>query len=307
MAAVRSLGALGIFLAAVTVSWGQAAPAAVPASYPLLPLVALSAAGSSITMSDGSYGPALTISLPSDFQISRYPVTNSEFALFVADGGYGTRSYWTANGWAWKGARTQPAFTPPRAFAGEMQPAVGVTWYEAVAFCNWLSAKEGLAPAYGDTGRAVLGASGYRLPTEVEYEYAAARGGPDDAERIYPWGNDAHPQYAVSSVPPGNASATEDVTSRSPTGDTPQGVADMSGNVWEWCSDNFQGDAEITASVDRYYFVSDARAERFSLHGGSWVISFAGGLHTRFRSFSSEPGALLDSVGFRVVRRQPGS
>jgi formylglycine-generating enzyme required for sulfatase activity len=253
-------------------------------------------------MGDGAFGPHVSENLSYDFNMSKYPVTNAQFAQFIADGGYTTRSYWTASGWTWKRSRTEPQYWKSRAFSGPDQPVVGVSWYEAVAFCNWLSAREGLTPAYDDTGRARLDATGYRLPTEVEWEYAAARGAPDQAERVYPWGDAAEPQNAVSGVPPSEATATEKVGSRSPQGDTPQGLADMSGNVWEWCSDNFQGDAEVNAATDRYYFVSDSPAERFSLHGGSWVISFMAGLRARFRSFSSEPGALYNGVGFRVVR-----
>ncbi len=298
-----ALVALSVFMLASLGLWGQAAaPAASPAS-PTLALIALKAAGASITLGDGTFGPKISESISYDFSMSKYPVTNGAFAQFIADNGYGTRSYWTAHGWAWKGSRTQPQFWASKAFEGSERPVVGVSWYEAVAFCNWLSAKEGLTPAYDDAGRAHLDASGYRLPTEVEWEYASAKGAPDQPERIYPWGDSPEAQNAVSSVPPSEATATEDVQSRSPHGDTPQGLADMSGNVWEWCSDNFQGDPEIASVADRYYFVSDSRGERFSLHGGSWVISFLGGLRTRFRNFSSEPDALYNVVGFRVVRR----
>ena len=285
-----------LFLGTVS-AWGQATTAADEG----IPLVALHAAGSSVSMGDGSFGPRVSEALSRDFSMSRYPITNEEFALFVQDGGYTTRDFWTANGWAWKGARTSPEFWKTGAFDGARQPVVGVSWYEAVAYCNWLSTKEGLAPAYDDAGRARLDASGYRLPTEVEWEYASARGSPDEAERIFPWGDAPDARNAVSNVAPAHATRTADVDSLSPQGDTPQGLADMSGNVWEWCSDNFQADPEITSGTDRYYFVSDSRGQRFVLHGGSWVISFLGGLRARFRSFSSQPDARFNAVGFRVV------
>jgi formylglycine-generating enzyme required for sulfatase activity len=293
---MTTIAALLVLLLASFTGWGQSAPAAG------LALVPIKAAGSSITMGDGSYGPRVSEVLSYDFSMAKYPVTNGDFGLFIADNGYGTRSYWTANGWAGKGSRASPQYWKSSDFDGANQPVVGVSWYEAAAYCNWLSAKEGLAPAYDDTGRAHLDASGYHLPTEVEWEYASAKGAPDLPERLFPWGDTPKAQNAVSNVAPGQAARTENVDSRSPQGDTPQGLADMSGNVWEWCSDNFQSDGEITGGTDRYYFVNDSREQRFVLHGGSWVISFLGGLHAKFRSFSSQPSALYNAVGFRVVR-----
>jgi len=298
--------ALLVLLVASSASWAQSASSASPGPETLT-LVPIKAAGSSVTMGDGSYGPQVTEALSYDFQMAKYPVTNGAFAAFVSDKGYSTRSYWTANGWAWKAARTAPQYWTNKEFDGVEQPVVGVSWYEAAAYCNWLSTKEGLTPAYDDTGRLHLDASGYHLPTEVEWEYASAKGAPDQPERIFPWGNTPNALNAVSNVSPAQAPRTENVSSKSPQGDTPQGLADMSGNVWEWCSDNFQSDPEITAGTDRYYFVTDARDARFVLHGGSWVISFLGGLHAKFRSFSSPPGSLFNAVGFRVLRRQAPS
>jgi formylglycine-generating enzyme required for sulfatase activity len=289
---------LALLLLASLSAWAQT-PSTEPVS---VALIAIHAAGSSVSMGDGTFGPKISQALSYDFQMAKYPVTNGLFAQFLADNGYTSRELWTSNGWAWKRTKASPLFWKSSAFNGADQPVVGVSWYEAVAFCNWLSTKEGLAPAYDGSGRARLDATGYRLPTEVEWEYASAKGAPDQAERIFPWGDEPNVQYAVSNVPPSHAPRTENVGSRSPQGDTPQGLADMSGNVWEWCSDNFQGDPEIAVETDHYYFVSDARDQRFVLHGGSWVISFMGGLHAKFRSFSSDPGSLYNAVGFRVVR-----
>jgi formylglycine-generating enzyme required for sulfatase activity len=293
---MTTMAALLVFLLASFPGWGQSAAGGSVA------LIPIKAAGSSVTMGDGSYGPQVSEVLSYDFQMAKYPVTHGEFAQFIVDNGYATRSFWTANGWAWKGSRTAPQFWQSRDFDGANQPVVGVSWYEAAAYCNWLSAREGLAPAYDDSGHAHLDASGYRLPTEVEWEYASAKGAPDQPERIFPWGDTPSAQNAVSNVPPSQAPRTENVDSKSPQGDTPQGLADMSGNVWEWCSDNFQSDSDIAGGTDRYYFVADSRDQRFVLHGGAWVISFLGGLHAKFRSFSSQPSAVYNAVGFRVVR-----
>jgi formylglycine-generating enzyme required for sulfatase activity len=269
-------------------------------------LIAIHAAQDSFTFGDGNFGPGVSETLTSDFYLSKYPVTNSEFGQFVFDGGYTERSYWTANGWAWKGKKTQPAYWTDRKFNGPDQPVVGVGWYEAVAFCNWLSTKEGLTPMYDPSGRVDLAASGYRLPTEVEWEYAAAKGAPGQAKRVYPWGDTWDPALAVCQARPDDARNTADVGSKSPQGDTPQGLADMAGNVWEWCSDNYEGNEAIAASglsSDRYYFQGDSLGLAFVLRGGAWVIDFPSGLRSDFRKFSISPGYRYDVFGFRVLRR----
>jgi formylglycine-generating enzyme required for sulfatase activity len=267
--------------------------------------IEICSAGDSFTMGEGSLGPNVWQTISYNFSISKFPITNSQFGEFIADGGYAERSYWTANGWAWKGKILQPAYWNEPKFNGPDQPIVGVSWYEAVAYCNWLSLKEGLTPAYDGCGRANLGASGYRLPTETEWEYAAAKGAPDQAERIYPWGDTWNPKNAVCRVAPARASNTAPVGSRSPQGDTPQGLADMSGNVWQWCSDNAQSDDEIARSphLDRYCFRSDSMTEYMVLRGGSWYNDFQNGFRSAFRSFTTLPGNRHRVCGFRIVRR----
>lgn len=269
------------------------------------PLVTIDASGDSFVTGDGSYGPNVPETISYAFSISKYLITNRQFALFISDKGYATRDYWTTNGWAWKGAKTQPSLWANGSFNGPDQPVVGVSWYEAVAFCNWLSITQGLEPAYDASGMVNLAASGYRLPTEVEWEYAAAKGGPDQSERISPWGDTWDSAKAACRVRPASASKTAIVGSKSPGGDTPQGLADMSGNAWEWCSDNAQSDAGLAgaSSTDRYYFTADSAASYFVLRGGSWYVDFEAGFRCAFRNFTSVPGSRYNVAGFRVVRR----
>jgi formylglycine-generating enzyme required for sulfatase activity len=267
--------------------------------------VEIRAAGDTFTMGDGTLGPNAVQTISYDFFISQFPVTNAQFGRFIEEGGYLERSYWTANGWAWKGRIAQPAFWKDAKFNGPNQPVVGVSWYEAVAYCNWLSVREGLTQAYDDAGRARLDSSGYRLPTETEWEYAAAKGAPDQEERIYPWGDSWDPKNLVSGMALPKATKTAAVGSRSPQGDTPQGLADMSGNVWQWCSDNAQGDEEIAKSArpDRYDFRSDSKFEYMVLRGGSWCNTFQNGFRSAFRGFSTQPGSRYNVSGFRIVHR----
>ncbi len=266
-------------------------------------LITINAAGDSFTMGDGTYGPNVTQTISYNFKMSQYEITNSQYQTFITESGYSTDSYWTTNGIAQRngGGWTQPAFWGNATYNGSNQPVVGISWWEAVAFCNWLSVKEGLTPAYNASGQATLTATGYRLPTEVEWEYAAAKGGSGQAERIYAWGNAAPTDCSlvVGNVGACGNTATANVGSKSTVGDTPQGLADMSGNVYEWISDNFQPGGSVAGGTDRYYFVNDSVNP--SLRGGSWgnarEFIFRGAIRENY-----VPSFRGYNFGFRVVR-----
>ena len=150
------------------------------------------------------------------FLLSKYPVTNAQYRHFIADGGYSHKEHWHEVGWQWRSKYNieEPACWRDSKWNGETQPVVGVSWWEADAFCRWLSQS----------------VPGCRLPTEQEWE-AAARG-PSGFE--YPWG-----QWEDGRC--NSHEAGLGVTS--PVGVFPRGVAehcgaeDMAGNVWEWCVD----------------------------------------------------------------------
>jgi formylglycine-generating enzyme required for sulfatase activity len=271
----------------------------------IIAMVTIDAAGDSFGMGDGIYGPNPPVqqTISYNFTMSRYEITNTQFAQFIADYGYSTQTYWTTNGWGYKQGQgwTQPAYWIDSSFNGTNQPVVGVSWYEAVAYCNWRSAREGLTPAYDSAGQATLSASGYRLPTEVEWEYSAAKGASGQPERVYPWGATWNSDNAVCSVLPASATKTADVGSKSTAGDTPQSLADMSGNVWEWCSDNVQDDASVSATTDRYYFVDDSTSQYSALRGGAWY-DISGGLFRCACRYDGGLGGRVNRVGFRVVR-----
>jgi hypothetical protein len=163
-------------------------------------------------MGDGADQHSERIAAP--YRISKYPITNAQYAAFGSDEGYGKRCRrcWTEAGWEEKGDRREPekwggAFDLPN------HPVVRVGWYEAVAFCNWLGAKLGVEVF---------------LPTEAQWEKAARW----TDGRAYPWGEQAtpdHTNYADTNI---RATCAVGIF---PLGASPYGALDMSGNVWEWC------------------------------------------------------------------------
>jgi formylglycine-generating enzyme required for sulfatase activity len=288
------------------IQWVRIAPAA--AGFYMGDLAQLAAPSWPITLSRPLSGEINIVQKISyKFYISKFEITNEQYAQFIADGGYSKPEYWTTNAWAWYQSRnpklTEPGWWQDSNYNAPTQPVVGVRWWEAVAYCNWRSVIEGLTPAYDATGRADLTASGYRLPTEVEWEYAAAGG---SAENVFPWGSTWDSSKAVCSVSPNLALTKTSVVGSLPAGDA-AGVSDLAGNVWEWCSDNYQDDASVVSGTDRYYFVDDMSSAGFAYRGGAYSTAppyaellrcaYRGGLQVRPYSFWGP------AQGFRIVHR----
>jgi formylglycine-generating enzyme required for sulfatase activity len=170
----------------------------------------------------------------------------------------------------------------PSSHADPDHPVEGVTWWDAVTFCNLLSAREGLEPAYAvdrsaDHAGRRPGADGYRVPTEAEWEHACRAGtsGPRYADL------DDAAWYAANS-----GDRPRPVGLKQPNA---WGLHDMLGNVWEWCWDLY--DPEVYGS----YRV---------LRGGGWADA-----HWSCRASvrrRSHPTLAIDDVGFRLARtRRP--
>ncbi len=214
--------------------------------------------------------PAHAVTLPA-YAIGRFPVTVGEFRAFVAAGGYHQRHYWTDAGWAhrqragWAGPQDDLAGNDDRL------PVAGVSWYEAMAYCAWLA---------DVTGRP------FRLPGEAEWEKAAR--GPE--ARIYPWGDGWHTDRC-NSREAGLGQRTP-VGHFSPAGDSPYGVADMGGNVWEWCRSRFRSYPRPEDNTP------DGDGTRV-VRGGAWN-NYQDVTRAANRS-GNDPHIRLDSQGFRVA------
>ena len=207
------------------------------------------------------------------FDIARYPVTHRQFQAFIDMGGYAADAPW------WRGlarrfdAPGEAAWTEPNA------PRERVSWYEAVAYCRWLSAALKQA---------------IRLPTEQQWErVASATDG-----RKYPWGKD----YAV-----GSANCDEVALDKLPGGvvvgrttavgiyplTSAEAVFDLAGNVWEWCLNEREKPENIG-------LVGDASRV---LRGGSWYYGTRS-LRAAGRGVV-RPDGRYSGVGFRVCRVAP--
>ncbi|MBP1467997.1 SUMF1/EgtB/PvdO family nonheme iron enzyme [Candidatus Chloroploca sp. M-50] len=234
----------------------------------------------------GGEQPAATLPLPA-FWIAHAPITVAQYALFVAEGyDDAAQRWWTPEGWQWKQRNNhrQPGYWNDSRFTGANQPVIGVRWYEATAFCAWLSERlaEVLPPGYG-----------LRLPTEAEWEVAAAYAG-QGQRRPYPWGD-------VAPTPDLAIYKESDVGRPAPVGCCPAGAAacgalDMVGNVDEWASSSSQGYPGQAAQEVKDFTPDNGDVP---LRGGSWwngSTSVRCGARYWFR-----PDVRGGSRGFRVV------
>jgi len=253
--------------------------------------------------------------------MGKYPVTNHQFARFIAAGGYDRREYWSEAGWDWRTGtydskapewlrdwlnnrppdkRDRPYWWDDRQWNSPLFPVVGITWFEAAAYARWLSEQLHSASTSEDVQEVlqglVTGRLMVRLPTEAEWE--AAIGG----RGAYPWGARFDPtrlnsaegwaerrfsresewkNWIGSDAESLREASTTAVTTY-PQGVSKTGVWDGSGNVWEW--------------MDNPY---TPRHNEMALRGGAW------GLNSRFARVSfryhSHPDLFVGRLGVRVV------
>jgi len=188
------------------------------------------------------------------FWIARLPITVAQFARFVAEG-YRDDRHWTPNGLTWRGDRTEPYGWGDPQYSGANQPVTIVTWYEATAFCHWLTAHlAAVLPAHHEI----------RLPTEAEWEVAAAYDG-TATHRTYPWGEEAlTSERAVYDAWKLNAAAPVGLC---PAGAAACGALDLAGNVWEWCTSHHTTYPDTAYTLEKDFTVNNFVVPR---RGGSW-------------------------------------
>jgi formylglycine-generating enzyme required for sulfatase activity len=215
------------------------------------------------------------------YAMSRYPVTNVQYASFVQAGGYRKRRYWTEAGWSWRIngnicelEKYKSPFNLPN------HPVVEISWYEAIAFSHWLTEE---LRQYGE----LTVDQNITLPTEPQWE-KAARG--TDGRR-YTWGDKPDPNL-------GNYTDTRVGTTSAvgcfQRGASPYGVEDLSGNVMEWCRTKWNDDYQIS-EMDH-----DLRGcERRSLRGGAFFLR-AKNIRCPTR-FWLDPSSRSWYIGFRLV------
>jgi len=188
----------------------------------------------------------------------------------------------------------------PSYFKGSDYPVDSVSWFDAIRFCNALSVRFGLSPAYvidGDNVTWLRESKGYRLPTEAEWEFAA-RGGPYGAsgpqDKVFFSGGDAsaNPQdYCWYSI---NAKTSP----RTVRGKLPNqlGIYDMSGNVWEWCWD-WYSDYPTESVVD----YTGPAAGKYRIYRGGSYLNNLNQLRVSFRIWDP-PAHKAASRGFRIAQ-----
>ncbi len=195
------------------------------------------------------------------FAMARAPVTQAEFTAFVEDGGYTRRPLWSDDGWRWReevGAR-QPVYWQREAGGGWLRrdfdrwvplephrPVLHVNWYEADAYCRWARR---------------------RLPSEAEWEMAAAEQPGTSAKRRFPWGDE--PPTRERANLDGLALGCVDVAAL-PAGDSAFGCRQMIGNVWQWTGSDFLPYPGFVADPYKEYSAPWFGTHKV-LRGGCWV------------------------------------
>jgi formylglycine-generating enzyme required for sulfatase activity/energy-coupling factor transporter ATP-binding protein EcfA2 len=226
------------------------------------------------------------------FWIARYPITVAQYAAFIADGGYQNEGYWTPEDWEWIQGdnRTQPWGWDNSKYNSPNQAVIGVSWYECMAFCNWLTAQ--LADTL-PAGYAV------QLPTEAEWEAAAAYD-EEMQRRTYPWGEEEPtPEHAIFEDDQGNRLGAPAPVGVCPIGAAACGALDLGGQVWEYCRSSY-GAYPWGANEEEQEFKRDN--VDVPLRGGSWFYNRTSvRCAARGGSYPGSDGVGSGNGGFRVL------
>jgi gamma-glutamyl hercynylcysteine S-oxide synthase len=217
------------------------------------------------------------------YWIDRYPVTQGEFSSFMQANGYQEPRWWSADGWDWKEGQgiTQPLYWLGR---GEDEafyqnyPVCGVSAYEADAYCRFV---------------------GKRLPTEAEWEKAAAWGPDSTQPQPYPWGEQP-PSDRTCNFYPGLGQPSP--VNAYPLGQSVYGCYDLLGNVWEWTATTFAPYPNFQSYPYPGYSAAYFDGHHRVLKGGSWATR-PWALRNSFRNWY-HPNVRQILAGFRCASSQ---
>jgi formylglycine-generating enzyme required for sulfatase activity len=246
--------------------------------------------------------PQHMVRITQPFYLGKYHVTRGQFRQFVADTGYKTDAEKgrMKGSIGWNPDKKETGFNEKYSWrnAGFEQtdnhPVVCVSWNDAVAFCNWLSRKEGKA---------------YRLPTEAEWEYACRAGtrtryySGDDPETLAKVGNVADATFKAKFPDSRNFTikASDGYVFTAPVGSFKPnafGLFDMHGNAWQWCSDWYGEDYYAKSSTDDP--TGPGTGYLRVMRGGGWYCESDVSRSAKRSMFA--PGDQNCCAGFRVAR-----
>ena len=235
-----------------------------------------------------------TVQLARPFQLAIFPVTNGEYRRFKPAHRSGSVGTLTLD--------------------GEKQPVVNVGWQDAARYCNWLSRKQGLPEFYREQGKSMVAVSpvntGYRLPTEAEWAFAARMAGRQERVR-YPWPGTFPPRVLAGNFGDESARGLLPVVIRgyndgfavtAPVGSFPKnpaGFFDLGGNVSQWCHDwytPYAGLGEQKTGIDT---MGPGSGTHHVVRGSSWRDATITSLRLSYRGYSK---VAKDDIGFRVAR-----
>lgn len=253
--------------------------------------------------------PLHNVNLNYDYWIGKYPVTFAEYDIFCD--------------------KTKRPPANDQGWGRENRPVVNVTWRDAIAYCNWLSEKEGFQPAYNPEGelldfqgnptKDITIVEGYRLPTEAEWEYAASGGhealpipprflfsGSDNIDEVAWYFENSGDEFIFTGTPltvdySSHGAAKIKGKSTQPVGQklpNELGVYDMSGNVWEWCHDWY---GPYTAEEKTNPIGAETGHVRV-MRGGSWIFG-ANDCRVANRLYRP-PHEKIFRLGFRLARTE---
>jgi len=243
------------------------------------------------------------------FEIGRFPVTNGDYLEFVAAGGYDNQALWSEAGWAWKmkSVLMVPQYWRPVGFGGSLTSAGAAEVARSGGTAAWervtslgsepLRPTDPVIHVCHYEAEAYARFAGARLPTETEWEKAAAWDPDTGRSRPYPWGDRpvtpelANLDAAAFGVAPSGAL---------PAGRSPVGCEQMLGDTWEWTSSAFHGYRGFKAYPYDDYSAVFFGSEYVVLKGASWATD-GGVARNTFRNWDY-PIRRQIFAGLRIAR-----